>query len=189
MPRSDKTKKNNPLRFHRRIINRERGFFSFAETIPYQPRGVLIGQQTADSCVPACIRMVIFDQFPEKRDDYQSSESFLRTALHTDFRGTSLLKVPEIFLQLGISLRYEYCTCSVEELKNSLQNAVALARVTKSNPKEGHLLLVEKFTDDYVAIRDPLPEGEGSAYLVPIDAFLKVWQSEITSLGQAILVK
>lgn len=189
MPRSDKTQKNNPLQFHRCITKREQGFFSFAETIQFKPRGVLIGQQTADSCIPACIRMMLFDQFPEKQDDYQFSESFLRTALHTDFRGTSLLKVPEVLSQLGISLKYEYCTCSSEELKNSLHNAVALVRVTKSNPNEGHLLLVEEFSDDFVAIRDPLPEGKGSAYLAPIDVFLKVWQSEITSLGQAILVK
>lgn len=189
MPRSNKPKKPETLKFRRRTTNLERGFFSLTKTLPYQASGVIIGQLTAESCVPACIRMVLFDLFPERRDNYQFSESFLRTALQTDYRGTSLAKVPELLDFLGVSLKYEYSNCSVEELKSSLDNACAFVRVTKGNPNEGHLLLVEEITDDYAAIRDPLPEGKGSAYRVPINDFLESWKSKLTGLGQAILVK
>lgn len=70
------------------------GFFAAVDTTPYQPRGVLIGQATDDSCVPACVRMLLLDEFPHLADDYRLSESFLRNALKTTGKGSSVAGVP-----------------------------------------------------------------------------------------------
>jgi hypothetical protein len=55
-------------------------------------------------------------------------------------------------------------------------------------PSDGHALLVEKCDAAYVAVRDPLPEGAGKAYRVPLNDFIRVWLSPESHRGSAAVV-
>lgn len=172
----------------RRGLKRVRGFFAFAETTPYQPRGVLLGQQTSDSCVPACCRMLLLDHFPSLHADYQFSESFLRTALGTDIEVTYISNIPRLFQQVGFSMPYMFsASVTVEQLIEAITNAPIIVRVTIEGDEQGHVVIVEEIKDDRVAIRDPLPEGSGSAYRISWQTFCAAWQARKTGLGQAVL--
>jgi hypothetical protein len=62
-----------------RRLRRARGwFFAAAETLPYEPRGAVIGQARPDSCVAACCRMLLNDA------GIEVPEAFIRAALRID---------------------------------------------------------------------------------------------------------
>jgi hypothetical protein len=41
-----------------------------------------------------------------------------------------------------------------------------------------HAVLVDEITDEFVALRDPLPPGTGSAYRLPVQIFVQAWPDE-----------
>lgn len=168
---------------------RGEGFFAAVETRPYQPRGVLLGQATDDSCVPACARMLLFDQYTERASAYAFSESFLRGACATGRAGSVIARVPEILRQSGLRLPYHYRTdLTLAELQAAITRAFAIAVVRSQLPRAAHVVIVEEMTADDIAIRDPLPRGRGSAYRVPLAAFEASWLSGQTGLGSAVIV-
>lgn len=78
------------------------GFFAAARTLPYRARGVLLGQDTPDSCVPACTRMLIYDLLPGAGERHIFSESYLRAAFETDTTGSEVSRIPEVLRGAGI---------------------------------------------------------------------------------------
>jgi len=162
------------------------GFFSAAETHPYLPRGVLLGQSTEYSCVPACTRMLILDHVPAARHDPNLSETFLRTQFQTDKEGSVIASIPAILRANGVELLYVYQSdLTFEQLRRALTygDAIAVLRDLQNI----HVVIVEQITDDAVALRDPLPPGTGSAYWVALNVFLAAWQT--TGLGSAIVLE
>ncbi|MGH9831867.1 MAG: hypothetical protein ACREBD_29220 [Blastocatellia bacterium] len=165
------------------------GFFAAAETLPYWPRGVLLGQQTGDSCVAACCRMLLFDQFPELRNNYRYSESFFRTALGTDQEGSTISITPGVLQSFGLARTYVYRKdLVIEDLRNLVRLAPVIAIVEAGSVGRLHALVVDEISADLVAIRDPLVEIYGVAYKISLDSFLPHWLDLKTGCGSALTV-
>ena len=55
---------------------------------------------------------------------------------------------------------------------------------------DGHRdLTIDRIIEQSVSIRDPLPEGTGSAYQVTVEAFLSVWARDESGAGRAVAVE
>jgi ABC-type bacteriocin/lantibiotic exporter with double-glycine peptidase domain len=164
------------------------GFFATKATFPYVPRGVLYGQATEDSCVPACTRMLIHDLLPEAQERIEYSESYLRIAFKTDRSGSSLKAIPTVLSQAGV-LHYVYrADLQIEELTSALQKASVIVRLSGNNLTEGHAVIVDAIENDLVAIRDPLPRSSGSTYRIRLADFLPMWIPVTLSSGQAVIM-
>ena len=164
------------------------GFFATRVTFPYLPEGVLYGQATEDSCVPACTRMLLHDLLPDAEERIEYSESYLRIVFKTDRSGTRMKAVPAVLSQAGI-LDYVYrADLQLAELKLALQKASAIVRLSGSNLSEGHAVIVDAIENDLVAIRDPLPSNAGSAYRIRLTDFLPAWIPAALSSGQALIM-
>lgn len=165
------------------------GFFATVDTQPYQPRGILIGQVTDDSCVPACVRMMLLDEFPFLRDDYRLSESFLRNALETTRKGSSVANAPAVLLEMGATKSYSYrSNLTMPELRKAASRHAVMAVLRTTFPLSAHVVLVEDIAETNVAVRDPLPLGQGSAYTVALSEFTKAWMSVTNNFGRAVIV-
>lgn len=164
------------------------GFFAAVDTHPYQPRGVLIGQATDDSCVPACVRMLLLDEFPHLADDYRLSESCLRNALETTSKGSSVAGVPAVLREMGMARPYIFrADLTLPELRRTAAGGTVMAVLRTIFPQAAHVVLVEEVTETGVAVRDPLPLGQGSAYTVALSEFMAAWASALSDLGCAVI--
>lgn len=162
------------------------GFFAAAETLPYQPRHPKLGQLQDDSCLAACVLMLLRDQGHEG-----IYEAMLRTASQIQGEGGFISDVPPVLRQLGSRLNYVYRdNLSLGDLEAATQKGAALVEVRFKDKRGSHALLldgIEEGTD--VLIRDPLPRGEGAAYKVSLETFLAFWLSERTGLGRGVVVE
>ena len=165
------------------------GFFAAVDTYPYQTRGVLIGQITDESCVPACVRMLLLDEFPHLADDYRLSESFLRNALETTNKGSSVAGVPAVLRDMGTIRTYAFLVgVTLVELRKATRAGAAMAILRTTSPQSAHVVLVDEVTETTVAVRDPLPLGRGSVYAVALSEFMAVWANSTSQLGCAVTV-
>lgn len=179
MPRSKNPKEPASIQTQRHGSKRARGFFDFTDTILVQPHGSLLGQRTPDSCVPACCRMILCDYFPELENNPDFSEHHLRNLFQTNKKGSSIKNVPVLLYQLGLPLNYEYREgMTLAELRATLLAGVALVTVRKLPDVGAHAVLVEEITNDWITVRDPLPEQIGSAYRIQTETFLQAWSDE-----------
>jgi len=165
------------------------GFFAGIDTRSYAPRGVLLGQAADDSCVPACVRMLLLDEAPERIDDYQFSESFLRARLETTSKGSVVSSIPFVLQDMGVIQPYIFRTdMTLDDLRRSVQSGYAIVVLRTDFPKTVHVMLIEELTDEMVAVRDPLPMGQGSSYMVELAAFLSAWEVGGSNTGCAVVV-
>lgn len=165
------------------------GFFAAMETAPREPRGVLVGQHTGASCAAACCRMLLLDSLQGAEDSLLFSESFLRAALATNSRGTVIARIPEVLHEIGLPAMYHYRQdLVIGELQKAVKAIPAIALVRASGDDEFHALIVEGIKGQSVDIRDPLPEGIGSAYRISLALFLSVWAGKKSGCGRAIVV-
>ena len=163
-------------------------FFADKEIWPYSPKGVLRAQANKTACVPAVCRMLIFDRFPELEDDINFSESYLRHFLKTDAEGSLVADIPTV-LRLAQIDDYVYRNdLSFDELHAAVTRGSAVVSVYKKATEAGHVLIVEEVTAEHIAVRDPLPDNQGSAYLVRHTDFLAVWLSPKTGRGIGVVV-
>ncbi len=168
---------------------RGEGFFAAVDTQPYQSHGILLGQETEYSCVAACCRMLLFDQVPGAENDYLVSESFLRTALQTNYRGSTVAQIPDVMRDHGSPLRYVYRkNLTIDDLQAAVEFFPAVALVSNREAGEYHAVIVDGVNDESVWIRDPLPESTGSAYSLAQAIFLTAWINESTNCGYAVVV-
>ncbi len=161
-------------------------FFADKATLPYTAKGVIRAQATAESCVPAVCRMLIFDRFPELEEDLSFSETYLRSFLQTDADGSAVAAIPAALRLAGIT-DYEYrADLTWEQLRQAVARGSAVASVQGKFGR--HVLIVEEITAEHVALRDSLPDQQGSSYLIGIENFRAVWQSQKTARGSAVIV-
>lgn len=159
------------------------GVFATEETLPYAPPGKVVGQMKPDSCVAATCRMVIYDS-----SSNDIPESYLRDATKVvEDEGTFLRDAVEALAYFGVPARYE-SSVSLEELKAVTENGPAIVSVATPTTGGRHALIVNGFEDDYALIRDPLPEGQGSAYKVNTEVFMRAW-TKGNATGQAVIIE
>jgi len=157
-------------------------YFSDIETLLYESHGIVLGQASADSCVAACCRMLLHDEGIEQ------PEAFIRDALDLD-EGGYVSRIPDILRAFGSRASYEYRNdLTTDDLKQVVQRGPAVVFLKRPRDRFGHALLVEEFSGNLIGVRDPLPEGEGAAYRIPSDDFLKLWLNDGTGRGQAAIV-
>ena len=168
---------------------RAKGFFAAFETGGYLPAGCLLGQETPDSCAAACCRMLLVDYLTNASGNYEFAESFLRDALKTSLKGTSLTIIADVLDDLGMPLRYVYREkLSLTELLRAVQRAPAVSFIKAENDDDYHAVLVDRITDEAVYLRDPLPTGRGTAYRIALSLFLTYWLTPGTQCGHAVAV-
>jgi ABC-type bacteriocin/lantibiotic exporter with double-glycine peptidase domain len=162
--------------------SRGEGFFVAEETLPYKPRGELIGQMTDESCVAAVCR-ILLQQFGE-----DEPEAYLRNALSVDRLGAFLSRVPDVIENYQLSVTYIYRNdLTLEELKAATQKGFAAVNVGFVE-RGFHSLVIEGFEEEFVLIRDPLPPVRGSAYKVRLEIFIAAWLSEDTQRGIGVVI-
>jgi ABC-type bacteriocin/lantibiotic exporter with double-glycine peptidase domain len=164
-------------------VSKARGYFFAAfENFPYEPHGVVLGQNQPDSCVAACCRMLLHDH------GIEISEAFVRHALELE-EGAFVSQIPDVLQSLGLNRPYVYRRdLTVVDLAAAVKRGTAVVFVKMSGALDGHALLVEEMANDLVAVRDPLPEGEGKAYRARLADFLRFWIHPKTGRGQAAIV-
>ena len=164
---------------------RARGGIFAAETLArYTPKGALVGQLTPDSCVAGISRMLLRDLVKDV------PEAHLRVALQTDRAGTDLHKLPAVLKQFGLPVRYVVReSLSLEELVKAVAVGPAIVPVKVKRGSDLHAVIVDEIDEEWVSIRDPLPEGRGSAYRVRLDAFLRAWFYQKPGRGFAVVVE
>ena len=168
---------------------RARGFFAAFETQAYLPSGCLLGQETPDSCAAACGRMLLMDYLADARGNYEFAESFLRDALKTGLRGTSLPRIAGALVKFGMPLPYVYRKeLSLAEFARAVRRAPVISFIKAENDDDYHAVLVDRITDEAVYLRDPLPQGCGSAYRIALSVFLTYWLNPETQCGHAVAV-
>lgn len=163
-------------------------FFADKEIWPYSPKGILRAQANKTACVPAVCRMLIFDRFPELEDDINFSESYLRHFLNTDAEGSLIADILTV-LRLAQIEDYEYRNdLSFDDLRAAVMRGSAVVSVYRKATEAGHVLIVEEIAAEHLAVRDPLPDNQGSAYWVRQTDFLAVWLSPKTQRGIGVIV-
>lgn len=160
---------------------RGEGFFAKAETQPYQPLGSVTGQFYDDSCVAACCRMLLRDAVGDV------AEAVLRNALQTE-QGAYLSAVPAVLWRYRLPGYVYRPALTLDELQTATAQRPALVTVKhRFDAVDSHALVIDRITAQAVFIRDPLPEGAGSAYHVAMETFLNVWLRE-DGTGRAVVV-
>ena len=82
----------------------------------------------------------------------------------------------------------------LDDLKNELSsNAFVIvnvnSKVLQNKPgREGHILIIEDILDDHIIVTDPGPQG-GLGVKIPIDLFIKAWNSPSQKMANFISVK
>ncbi len=176
--------KNKVARLSRkRPAKRARGwFFAEYDILPYRPHGVVLGQGNADSCVAACCRMLLADY------DIEAPEAYLRDALEVN-GGAWLSKVPAALAAFGISPSYQYRNdLLLDDLREAVQWGTAIAYLARPDSRAGHAILVEAIEEEFLAVRDPLPENLGKAYRVRLADFERLWLRPSTGRGIAVVM-
>jgi ABC-type bacteriocin/lantibiotic exporter with double-glycine peptidase domain len=161
-----------------------KGIFAAHETFSYHPRGALFGQLKEESCAAAVCRMLLQD------DNIEIPEAYLRIVLQTDEQGTLLTNIAPTLKQMGIKKLYELRNLeTVAELREKVTRNPAIVVVKVNEGGDFHTVIVDKISDEFLSIRDPLPAGTGAAYKIRIEDFLPTWIQKTLGKGFAIVVK
>lgn len=160
------------------------GIFAAESLARYTPKGALVGQLTPDSCVAGISRMLLRDLVKDV------PEAHLRVTLQTDRAGTDLHKLPAVLKQFGSPVHYVIREAlSLEELAMAVNTGPAVVSVKVKRGSDLHALIVDEIVEEWIAIRDTLPEGRGSAYRIRLDAFLRAWFYQKPDRGFAVVVE
>ena len=143
-------------------------FFAQNEQIEYQTPHELISQSSVDTCVAACLGMILADfgfRFPE---------SYLASALETS-GGAYPLKVPNVLNEFGVDVYQWKKDLTIADLSAALENGFALVSVKRKNVEFGHSIIADAIINNEIRLRDPLPLGQGKSYAVALETFTEVW--------------
>jgi ABC-type bacteriocin/lantibiotic exporter with double-glycine peptidase domain len=128
-------------------------------------------QETADSCAPACLRMVF------SHLDLSVSEAELRARCDCTVLGADAPYLVDVARQLGFN-KTDILNLSPDELQIILDEGLYPIVYVNLLPIDGiegaHALVVLEIGDDAVTVYDP-DEGER---LLPLGAFFKAWESK-----------
>ena len=160
------------------------GIFASYKTFPYYPQGCLIGQLLDESCVAAVCRMILQD------DGIEIPEAYLRNILQTDEQGTLLSNIAPILQKMRAKRIYELKMLeNIEKLREKVDLGATIVAVKIDENNDFHTIIVDKISDEFLSVRDPLPNGTGKAYQLRIEDFLSAWFQEKLGKGLAIVVK
>ena len=163
------------------------GFFASKETEPYLANGPVLGQSHPDSCVATACRMLIFDLRPELQADIRFSETYLRDFLETDEEGALVRDIPAVLREAGIE-SYEYRDkLTWRDLRKAVRLGRVIVRVSGPLPDDGHVLVIEQIVAGRLAVRDSLPQNQGTSYWVSQQDFRAAWRSKKTGYGKAVI--
>ena len=143
-------------------------FFAENEQIEYQTPHELISQSSIDTCVAACMRMILTDF------EIRIPESYLASALETD-DGAYPSRVPNVLNALGIDVYQFQRDLTIADLSAALEKGFAIVSVQRKNTKFGHSVIADAIIDDTIRLRDPSPLGQGKSYAVALETFTEVW--------------
>ncbi|HEY9436883.1 MAG TPA: cysteine peptidase family C39 domain-containing protein [Blastocatellia bacterium] len=136
-------------------------------------------QETADSCAPACLRMVL------SHFNLSVSEAELRARCDCTIFGADAPYVVDVARQLGFN-KTDIQNISPDELQILLdegRHPIVYVNLLPIDGIEGaHALVALEIGDDSVTVYDP-DQGER---LLPIGAFFKAWELK---LNLAIIVE
>ena len=126
-------------------------------------------QETADSCAPACLRMVL------SHFNLSVSEAELRARCDCTIFGADAPYVADVARQLGFN-KTDIQNLSPDELQINLDEGrlpIVYVNLIPIDGIEGaHALVALEIGDDAVTVYDP-DQGER---LLPIGAFFKAWE-------------
>jgi ABC-type bacteriocin/lantibiotic exporter with double-glycine peptidase domain len=161
-----------------KLSEKEKGLetiFSFFEAEKqklYHSPFNLIGQNNDDSCVTACVRMILADF------GIRQSEAFVASSLETS-GGAYLSKIPVVIKEFELKSDFIWRDdLTFEDLKNSIIQQSVIVSVKRKEAKFGHALIIDAMIGNEVRLRDPLPRGQGKSYAVSVDNFKEVWLKE-----------
>lgn len=144
-------------------------FFAEAEQIPYQTPYKIIGQFSDETCVAACVQMILSDS------GINVPQSYAASALDTK-GGAYLSNVPQVLNDFGLKSVYEWKqNLSFTDLSAALKNGRAIVSLQRENAKFGHSVIADAIIGDKIQLRDPLPIGQGKSYAVRQQNFTNVW--------------
>ena len=144
-------------------------FFAENEQIEYQTSHELIPQYSDDTCVAACMRMILSDF------GIYAPESYIASALETS-NGAFLSNAPKVFEEFGLSQKYEWRKdLSLADLSKALEQGNAIVSVKRRGEIFGHALVIDAIFESEIRLRDPLPRNEGKSYAVTIETFSEVF--------------
>ena len=106
-------------------------FFAENEQIEYQSPHELIPQTSLDTCVAACLRMILADF------EIRIPESYLASALETN-DGAYPSRVPNVLNALGIDVYQWKKDLTVADLSAALEKGFAIVSVQRKNAIFGH---------------------------------------------------
>lgn len=144
-------------------------FFEESEQSIYQTPRELIPQFNDDSCVAACVRMLLADF------GIDAAESYLASALEIS-NGSLLSKAPQILEDFGLPQKYQWRkNLTLADLSVALQTGSAIVSVKRRGAIFGHALVVDAIFNDEIRLRDPLPKNQGKSYAVAVEKFSEVF--------------
>lgn len=144
-------------------------FFAENEQIEYQTPHELVPQNSDDTCVAACVRMILNDF------GIFAPESYIASALETS-DGAFLSQSPQTLKDFGLSQIYEWRKdLNLSDLSKSLKQGNAIVSVKRKGEIFGHALVVDAIFDSETRLRDPLPRNEGQSYAVTVETFSEVF--------------
>lgn len=158
---------------------RLRGAFTIDKVFPYDQSPQIFGQGTADSCVAACCKMLLNNQ--------TIPEAYLRIAVNVvKDQGANLQDVPNTLKIFDSSVSYRYkADLSLDELVIATEKGPAMISVKTSIIGHGyHAVIVDRVEAQMVLIRDPLPQGSGSAYKITLETFKQAWTGKAVILDR-----
>lgn len=136
-------------------------------------------QETSDSCVPACLRMVF------SSIGFEISEAELRLLCDCTFEGTTALKAVDAARKLGFPGTRKY-NLSLTELDKLLADGVPPIVFVEMYPIAGifqvHALIVTQITPFSIQVIDP----EIGERVLPTQVFRTAWEQRN---NLAILIK
>ena len=135
-------------------------------------------QESEESCVPACLRMVLAQY------DILLAEADLRICCQTTFLGTAFPDAAACARRYGLSVK-EIVQASWQELQNWLSSGIYPILSVNLFPLEArwaaHAVVVETVSDDRLIYLDPLVGRRNAAK----PSFVQAWQMR---RGKALLI-
>lgn len=144
-------------------------FFKESKQISYQTSKQIIPQFNDDSCVAACVRMILADH------GIYAPESYVASALEIS-EGVFLSKAPDVLEKFGLSEKFEWRTdLRLFDLNKALEKESAIVSVKREGEIFGHALVLDAIFENEIRLRDPLPRNKGKSYAVLIEDFSEVF--------------
>lgn len=152
-------------------------FFEESQQIEYQTPHLLFPQLNDETCVAACVQMILSDF------GIFQPQSFLISELETN-RGAFLSKVPQVLEEFDVKGFVWKKDLEITDLSNALKTNPSIVSLRRKNANFGHAVIADAIINDTIGLRDPLPIGQGKSYAVKLKTFQEVWlESGIIYVG------